>query len=131
MSNVKDFNTWLNESKGSDNITIDLQKDFPEINDTRNEDEDEMYTDKITTTLEIQDAKEMKPGKEDYIDPSFKTSPIKIKMIYTDTEEGYGTYGPHGGSYIVNIFAGVDSMDKKTILDLFKKMWNTEDYFSM
>jgi hypothetical protein len=64
-----------------------------------------------------------------FIDDSFHTEPVKIKLIFDDDEAGYGGYGPSGGGMSRTIFCGVQEFTKETVLDRFKQLLSDTDLF--
>lgn len=136
MKHIKLFESWLNEAATKVLFSFDLQKEMPkEFNrESRLQDEEDRdeYTDAISTTLEAFDATGETPKEEasTFIHDSFKDAKFPVKLIYSDQEKGFGTYGPNGGGMEVTVYAGLENLDKKSILELFKTLWTEEtDYF--
>jgi len=64
-----------------------------------------------------------------FIDDSFHTEPVKLKLIFDDEEGGYGGYGPGGGGMGRTIFCGVQEFTKDVILDKFTYLLRYTDIF--
>jgi hypothetical protein len=64
-----------------------------------------------------------------FIDDSFHTEPVKVKLIFDDEEVGYGGYSPGGGGMGRTIFCGVQEFTKDAILDKFTYLLRYTDIF--
>jgi hypothetical protein len=142
MKHLKLFENWLNESESQPLFNIDLQKELPkEFNRAsrlQDEDDDEEYTNDITTTLKVYDASDENPKEipnlqslRVHIHDSFEKEPNKIKLDFEDYEGGYGNYGAYGGGHEVTVYAGLKKLDKKSVLDFFKSSWKNDDWWGI
>ena len=134
---IKLFENWLNEAESKPLFTLDLQKEMPEefnrASRIQDEDDEDEYTDDITTTVKAYDASAETPKEtpKTHIHPTFEKEANKIKLYFEDNEKGYGNYGPHGGGNEVTVYAGVKKLDEKSILDLFKELWKDQTLWEM
>lgn len=156
--NVKGFSQFVNENRESNVMEFDLIEIFPYLfsrearidadNYSDEEaDEDDNYTTDIKTTLRVErvdygdpeladmgfpSSPEPGNGFSEFEDSSYTddSEPVKVKMTYTDQENGFGNYGPYGGGHEVTIWAGLSSWDSNSVLSLFKDLWDSTDYFA-
>ena len=66
-----------------------------------------------------------------YIDPSWYSERVKLRLVWSDEEHGCGVYGPYGGSNEVVIYAGVPQLNRAEILQKFSDMYQANwDWFT-
>jgi hypothetical protein len=141
MKHLRLFESWLHEASTTkplysfdlleempDEFSVDARLNMPGMED----DEDIEYTEDIATTLEVHDATNASPkeGMATFIHKSFKNAKHPVKLLFTDTEKGYGQYGPNGGGMAASIYAGLDTLSAQAALNLFMELWDEEpEYF--
>lgn len=64
-----------------------------------------------------------------FIDASFYTEPVKIKIVFKDQENEYGGYSAHGGGMDRTAFCGVKEFSKAGVLDTFTSLLRYTDIF--
>ena len=64
-----------------------------------------------------------------FIDSSFYTEPVKIKIVFKDQENEYGGYSAHGGGMDRTAFCGVKEFSKAGVLDTFTSLLRYTDIF--
>ncbi|CAB4219076.1 hypothetical protein UFOVP1604_159 [uncultured Caudovirales phage] len=123
-----------------------------------NEDSDDEYTHDITTTLTAikcdtpddidqlrnlglaQGAWETDPDwiealdqtlyiTDKFIDDSFHTGQVKIKIVFKDQENEYGGYSASGGGIDRTVFCGVQEFTKDRVLDKFTDLLRYTNIF--
>jgi hypothetical protein len=84
----------------------------------------------VLTAVIVEESSIPKSQTFSFVDSSITKFPCKVKLYWSDKEFGYGTYGPYGGGWDVEIYVSVPTFNEESIRKIYRSV-RRKDYFSI